>query len=111
MRAVWLALAAACWASLAPAQAQDRRGYMGVNLAAEGPVRAAEGRQFAGCIRLTRVVEGGPAAKSGLRVDDRIVAVPGVTFGADRDVNMGAFRGLLAGLAPGQVLKLTVVST
>ncbi len=84
-------------------------GYMGVGLEASADTIEVQGAAFTGGIRLTRIVEGGPAAKSGFQANDLIVVCPGVLFIDSADANMGAFRELLRAMAPGQTLAMTVV--
>ena len=107
MRAI-AAAALAC--AVATAWAQERTpGWLGVGLDASGDALAAGERAFTGWVRLTSVMPGSPADAAGLKPEDRVVAAPGVVFGADGPANLAAFRALLAGKAAGDPVALTIV--
>lgn len=101
---------AALAGAVATAWAQERTpGWLGVGLDASGDAVVAGERSFTGWVRLTSVMPGSPADAAGLRAEDRVVATPGMVFGADGGANLAAFRALLANKAAGETVALTVV--
>jgi len=69
------------------------RGYVGLELAADGP----DG------VRVARVEPGSPAAKAGVRDGDRLIRVGGRGVSGVKDA-----RAAVAGLKPGDAVSLTV---
>jgi serine protease Do len=81
------------------------RGYLGVNM----DDLTAEKAEFFGLkkgegVILTEIVEGSPADKAGLKVDDVVTAINGETV-----KNMNDLRRIVAAIKPGQKAKIDFV--
>lgn len=79
----------------------------------ESPAKEAAGKPFLGIkteeldeqkgLKVVTVVEGGPAAKAGLKADDIIVAVNG-----EKTLDQASFGKFVLGAKPGDVLKIDI---
>lgn len=80
------------------APARGSTGWLGISVLA-----TADSRNPTGVVTVTDVWAGGPAARGGLQVDDRIIRVN------DTAVSVERFRSLVSRMHPGDPIALTVL--